>query len=331
MSASLNLLTATADRLFRDLVAVPHEESWPQVEAAGFPLLLVEEASGGFGGDWEDAFAVLRLAGVHALNGPLPELIAGRWAHTRARLANEAYSVVIALHTQGALQGDRFTGRVTTPWARSATHVLAEIGGAAICLPISSASLIASKSPAGEARDQLFFDDVEAYIGVEGASSFVWGALARTAQIAGALDASLALSIAYANERVQFGKPIGKLQAVQQALAEFAEEAAAVNCAGRAAAQAADRGECWSEIAAAKLRSSQAAAIGARVAHQVHGAIGFTREHSLHRYTARLVSWRSEYGGERYWSARLGEWSLKHGADGLWSELARRSDEQNKE
>ncbi len=56
-------------------------------------------------------------------------------------------------------------------------------------------------------------------------------AFARACQIAGALDAALALSIAYANERQQFGRPLGKFQAVQQSLASFACEAAAANCA----------------------------------------------------------------------------------------------------
>lgn len=331
MSASLNLLSETAERLFRDLVETPHAEAWPQLEEAGFPLLLADEASGGFGGDWEDGFAVLHLAGAHALSGPLPDLIVGRWAQAQARFADIGSSVVIALHAEGELRNDRFTGRVTAPWGRAATHALIALDGVALRLPVSAASLSASTNPAGEARDHLFFESVQAEPGAGASTLSAWGALARTAQIAGALDAALALSITYANERVQFDKPIGRLQAVQQGLAEFAEEAAAVNCAGRAAARAADHGDCWTEIAAAKLCASQAAAIGARVAHQVHGAIGFTREHSLHRYTARLASWRSEYGGERYWSGRLGEWAIAIGANGLWAELVRRSDEQNKE
>lgn len=331
MSASLNLLSETADRLFGDLVGAPHEQAWRKLEEAGFPLLLVEEERGGFGGDWEDAFAVLRLVGVHALEGPLPDLIAGRWACARAGIADDALRAVISLQTQGSLRGARFTGRVTAPWGRLASHVLAAVDEVEICLPVAGASLIPSANLAGEARDQLFFENVEASISNGAASSFGWGALARAAQIAGALDAALGLSITYSNERVQFGKPIGKFQAVQQALAEFAEESAAVNCAGRAAAHAADKRDSWCEIAAAKLRASAAASVGARVAHQVHGAIGFTREYSLHKYTARLASWRSEYGTERYWSDRLGQWALAKGPAGLWPELTLRSDQHDRE
>jgi acyl-CoA dehydrogenase len=144
--------------------------------------------------------------------------------------------------------------------------------------------------------------------------------------MAGALDAALARSIQYANERVQFGKPIGKFQAVQQNLAVFAEEAAAVNCAAQAAARATDRGDAGFEIAAAKLRANMAAGIGISIAHQVHGAIGFTMEYGLHRWTRRLVAWASEFGSETYWAQNLGAKVAAGGADAFWPDLVRRSD-----
>jgi acyl-CoA dehydrogenase len=153
-----------------------------------------------------------------------------------------------------------------------------------------------------------------------------FGAFARTAQIAGALDAALQLSIAHANERVQFGKPIGKFQAVQQSLAVFAEEAAAVNCAGQAAARSTDHGDGGFEIAAAKLRANMAAGTGAAIAHQVHGAIGFTLEHRLHRLTRRLHAWRSEFGSDRFWAERVGAAAAAAGPEGLWPMLTARSD-----
>lgn len=324
MSASVSLLSETAGRLFADLADVSADDARAPLAEAGFEQLLVPESAGGFGGDWEDAFAVLRLAGAHALPGALPDLIAGSWVARQAGLESER--AVIALHADGGFDGARFTGHITVPWAHDATHVIVEEGNGVAMLAIADACAETSANPAGETRDRLSFSGAPALRGA--GRAMLWGAWARTAQIAGALDAALALSISYANERTQFGKPIGKLQAVQQSLAEFAEEAAGVNCAGRAAARAADCGDAFVEIAAAKLCASQAAAVGARVAHQVHGAIGFTREHKLHRYTSRLTSWRSEYGGERYWGVRLGAWAAQTGADALWPELVRRSDAQ---
>ena len=151
-------------------------------------------------------------------------------------------------------------------------------------------------------------------------------AFARACQIAGALDAALALSIAYANERQQFGRPLGKFQAVQQSLASFACEAAAANCAAMGAAQALDRGNAEFEVAAAKLRANRAVEMGTSVAHQVHGAIGFTEEYALAPLTRRLWQWRSEYGNDAYWSARLGSKVIARGADRFWRDLSARTD-----
>jgi alkylation response protein AidB-like acyl-CoA dehydrogenase len=155
---------------------------------------------------------------------------------------------------------------------------------------------------------------------------FALMAFARTAQIAGALDAALALSVGYVNERQQFGRPLGKFQAVQQSLAGFACEAAAANCAAVGAAQALERGDAGFEIAAAKLRANRAVEVGTTVAHQVHGAIGFTQEYGLHPLTRRLWQWRSEYGNDAYWSKRLGTMAVDAGADSFWPGLTARTD-----
>lgn len=152
------------------------------------------------------------------------------------------------------------------------------------------------------------------------------GALATVALISGALEMAMELSIEHANVRVQFGKPLSKQQAVQQSLAALAEETAAVAVAVGAAALARDQGDADLEIAAAKLRANRAAGIGAAIAHQVHGAIGFTQDHLLHHTTAALAQWRSAFGNDAYWSARLGETVLSRGGRGLWEELTRRGD-----
>ena len=110
------------------------------------------------------------------------------------------------------------------------------------------------------------------------------------------MQRALEMSVNYANERVQFGRVIGKFQAVQQQLALFGEEVAASSCALRAAFDAATAGSAEFEIAAAKLRSNRAIELATATAHQVHAAIGFTWEHPLRVATQRLLSWRSEFG-----------------------------------
>ena len=54
------------------------------------------------------------------------------------------------------------------------------------------------------------------------------------------------------------------------------------------------------------MRVGEAAGTGAAIAHQVHGAMGFTYEHTLHHATRRLWAWREEFGNETYWAMRLG-------------------------
>jgi acyl-CoA dehydrogenase len=151
-------------------------------------------------------------------------------------------------------------------------------------------------------------------------------ALAAVALASGALQRCLDMSIEHANTRVQFGKPLGKQQAVQQSLALLAEEVAVVAVATQAAAVARDKGDAEFEIACAKLRTNRAIGMGTAIAHQVHGAIGFTQDYPLHHYTRALIGWRSRYGSEAHWAAHLGSVAAGLGGRGLWHELTRRSD-----
>jgi acyl-CoA dehydrogenase len=165
--------------------------------------------------------------------------------------------------------------------------------------------------------------------------------MARAAQMAGALDSILEQGVRYATERKQFGRPIGNFQALQHYLAVVAGHVAASGLAAEQAFRAAERaataagrageaGEPASahdaefEIAAAKIRVGEAAGVSAGLVHQVHGAIGFTYEHSLHFATRRLWSWRAEFGSESAWAIELGRRVAARGADNLWNDLTER-------
>ena len=56
----------------------------------------------------------------------------------------------------------------------------------------------------------------------------------------------------------------------------------------------------------------------ASIASQMHGAIGFTREHRLHLYSTALWAWRDEFGGQVFWAKRLGSAALAAGGAGFW-------------
>ena len=146
-----------------------------------------------------------------------------------------------------------------------------------------------------------------------------FGALTRSVLMAGALETILGMSIEHANVRMQFGRPIGKFQAIRQQLAVMGGQVAAAIKAADVAVEAVESGDGRSEIAVAKARIGEAAGIAAEIAHQVHGAMGISYEHSLHQYTRRLWSWRDEFGAETEWQAEIGRRAAAKGADDLWA------------
>ena len=132
------------------------------------------------------------------------------------------------------------------------------------------------------------------------------------------------LAVGYAQERVQFGRPISKFQAVQQNLAVLAGQTAAAVAAANLGIEALGKADAEREmflIAVAKTRVGEAATLACEIAHQVHGAIGFTKEYALQLSTRRLWSWREEFGSDPEWAARVGSHACANGADGLWEML----------
>ena len=211
------------------------------------------------------------------------------------------------------------------PWARAAAGIAVLAGDQVLLIDPADVtrSSTARTWPRSRATrwwstGRVTASSVEEHVG---AQLRLRAALGRSLLLVGALRAALAASVRYAGERVQFGRPIGRFQAVQQALALAAAEVAAASAAAEAAARAADaEGVLTAElpIAMAKARTSEAAGAVARIAHQVHGAIGFTREHDLRLATTRLWAWRDEDGSEAQWHEVVGAAALAAGADGLW-------------
>ena len=323
MSAMRAQLVATAQALF---ATAP---DWEAIEAAGFVQLLVPEAEGGFGGDWGDCFAVLQVAGACALAQPLGEAMLA--AHLLARAGVAAPPGLVTIGSGGgsgggALAQELFTGWVAAvPWGREAVAVLAAVdtgGDDPLLMLLPKGYVTPGESPAGEPRDRIDYALVTPVL-LGNADHALYGAFLRVAQASGALAAALDMAVAHVNSRVQFGKPLARLQAIQQALAVLAEESAAVTMAGAAAAAALDRGGGPFEMMAAKLRTNMAIHRGVAIAHQVHGAIGFTQDYPLHPLTRRLMGWRSDFGGDR-WAEVLGAVALAEGGAGMWAGITRR-------
>lgn len=147
-----------------------------------------------------------------------------------------------------------------------------------------------------------------------------FAALARAVQMTGALDAILGMTITHASERSQFGRPLSKFQAVQHSLAVLAGEVAAAQAAADHAVLKLSHGDEGARLAIgiARARVGEAGSKGAAVAHQLHGAIGYAREHRLHLYTTAIWRWRDEFGTQAYWTRQVGEQALTAEREGIW-------------
>jgi acyl-CoA dehydrogenase len=349
--ADSDIVAETAARIFADLadpqtVNRPKDERWKAplwraLEEAGLTLAWVPEALGGSGASLADGFAVLNAAGRFAIGVPLAETLLAGWLLARAGLQAPDGPTSIApngLNERIRLRADgRLEGRAIVPFAPEARHIgaLVESGrGFQVALVDAKACRMDERrNLAHEPAPLVDFGGVEplamkpADIDREGL--LLMGAAVRAAQTAGALQTILHLSVAYANERVAFERKIGKFQAVQQNLARLAgEAAAALAAAGSAADALADRSASQEavllEVASAKIRCAEAAAEGSAIAHQVFGAIGFTQEHVLHRFTLRVLGWRDDFGNESWWAAELGRRTANAGADEFWPLVASR-------
>jgi acyl-CoA dehydrogenase len=347
MNEQQTLLSEMTERLFTQLAASPPEEGettaqfqnrWQQFEEMDLQALLVPEAQGGFGGGAFEAWLVFHLAGRHAIDLPVIEAILAADILAAAGIDLPTGVLTIAPRIEGRLQGQsrdlRFTGSVTrAPWGRHADHIAGIISHEGqrmvICLPTAGADHVEHKlNAADEPRDDFEFTDsalIAAPANDRTPTMLSCGALARSAQIAGACRAALDLTRGYVNDRSQFGRPIAKFQAIQHAVATLAEQASASEAASRAAFEAISAGAGLLEIASAKIVSNIAAENAIAIAHQTHGAMGFTWEYALHPLTRRLIAWCSEFGNTRYWSGALGEQAAAAGPVNFWPMIVNNS------
>jgi acyl-CoA dehydrogenase len=286
---------------------------WGALEEVGLTKAALPEAAGGAGMEFGEAMVALRRTAYHALPVPLAEtMIAGRL------LVAAGLKVPEGAITVAFAEGKR------VPWGSQCGHVVVATDNE-VRLFTGNKTGEVEKNLGGEPRVAMKFESPKEKAKLSNARErlLLEGALARSVQMAGALERILEYSLAYASERVQFGRPIGKFQAVQHMLALLAGHVAAASAAADAAVEASSASPDEFMVAVAKARVGEAAGKGAEIAHQVHGAMGFTREHNLHYCTRRLWSWRDEFGNETLWQARLGREVARQGADALWPMLTR--------
>ncbi|MBL4766123.1 MAG: hypothetical protein JKY94_00100 [Rhodobacteraceae bacterium] len=286
------------------------------------------------------ATIVVRLAAQFSAPTPLAETILARLALSAAGLSLPDGPMTIGpvfpsdrlmLHRQESTWV--VTGELRRiPWARFTKHIvaLAHHGAETRTVLIQTPAIMKlGRNYANEPRDDIQVSNLDLSEAAVGAADVGWsldtiqelGALFRAAAMAGALEQIQDLTLRHATERIQFGRPIGKFQAVQQQISVLATHVAAADAAVNGALTANKSAPASFEIAAAKMRTGEAAGIASEIAHQVHAAMGFTLEHSLQRSTRRLWSWRDEFGSESDWAIKIGKIACELGGEGLWQFL----------
>ena len=356
MAESENIVAETAEKIFSDLADAQTINSdkkgawkaplWQALTEAGLPLAWVPEDCGGSGASLAEGFSVLSAAGRFAIAVPLAETMLAGWLLAQAKIASPEGAMTVApaspkdritLNADGTLSG-RARG---VPFAKDAKHiaVLAHgAGGLSIALvDAAKCQIEAGLNLANDGNDTVTFANVAA---VTPSSRRRRASTRPQLMLMGGGGAQPA-------DRRQPGIDARDQRALLQRARRLREEdleipgGAAQSCKTRRR----DRRRRWprrprprtpsptpphsttrcsSKRSSAKIRCSEAAEKGAAIAHQVHGAIGFTIEHILHRYTLRALAWRDDFGSESYWAVELGKLVAARGADELWPLVASR-------
>lgn len=295
----------TARRVREIEAGAPVAPLWQAIEESGFANALLPEARDGAGLTLRDAFPLLLLSGAYALPVPL--------AHTmvlRAVLADADWAVPtgsITLATAAERSNDGTIRCCAVPYGAVADWVVAGLPDASLVLDARAAERTATGVHGSLEADLRWSRD--AATPVRFAPRADWraiGAAICAALMAGAMETVLRRTVDYANERSQFGKPLGTFQVIQQQLSLMAEEVFASRMAAELGCASASHLPDSTLAAVAKARASEAAWTAASIAHAVHGAIGITAEYDLHLATRRLHELRLAYGSESYWHGELG-------------------------
>lgn len=277
---------------------------WGALAESGFLELMASEDAGGAGLDLDAVFPIFVAMGRHAVPVPAAQRIAAR--ALLGDVAPPQGLLTLAGHARRTADGSVSAAHVA--FGAIADHVLTNLDGQLVLLDATRAqrTTIGVRGSLG-ASLHWTADAISAPVGDNGAQVAVFSAALHAAALAGAMERLFTMTLGYCNDRVQFGKAIGKFQSIQHQLSVMAEHVA---CAGVAAELAFKAGEKIPPLlatATAKARTSVSVPLVASTAHALHGAIGVTEEFDLQLYSRRLHEWRMADGSETYWNRIVGE------------------------
>jgi acyl-CoA dehydrogenase len=276
---------------------------WQPLEATGFLELLASEAAGGAQLPLRDLFPILCNFGRYTVPVPAAQTIA-------ARALVPSHAIPVGMITFAAAFRREAGGIIScplTPYGMIADFVLACDGDALLLLPGASAR----RQDTGVHLSQIATltwpnESGATRVPGVGAALPALAAALYAALLSGAMTRVLEMTLEHCNDRVQFGKSLGKFQAVQHQLSVMAEHTAASSIAAEHAFHTDRAVPSLLAAAMAKSRTSEAAALVAAIAHALHGAIGITEDHDLQLLTRRLHEWRVAHGSEAHWNLLIG-------------------------
>ena len=279
---------------------------WSALENGGFLELLTPEVADGAGLTLESLFPIFLAFGRHALPLPVAQSIAARALMRDCPHAPP--SGMLTLAGAAFRQADDGLCVPRLAYGTLADFALVNLQGELLLLDCSQAR----REPDGVHGSQcatLYWpqDAGGVSLGGKGQEARLFNAAIHAASIAGAMEKVLGMTLEYCNDRTQFGKAIGKFQAVQHQLSVMAEQVAA----SRIAAELAFAGDRpvpdLIPAAIAKARTSMAVPQVTAIAHALFGAIGVTEELDLQLFTRRLHQWRVSEGSETWWNNIVGQ------------------------
>ena len=298
---------------------------WQTLREVGLARLTAPEVTGGSGAGWAEAAALLRAAAASGVAVPFAEtdLLAGPLRRAAGLDdSSDATAAVAVVDPTGTARAVPWAGATATIVCVRRTTVGHEVTEAATSdltvTPVAGISAVPAADvtlPGQQKWHPVPDTAVTAYVHR--------GALVRAIQCVGAMEGMLELAIAHTTERTQFGRALAKFQAVQNLVVDIAAETvlarAAVDAALADALTTGQRGDRTGfTLAVARSVVSQGLAVAVRNAHQVHGAIGTTHEHTLHRRTLPALQWRGEFGSPAMWEAALTRAAVAGGMAGAW-------------
>ena len=266
----------------------PGRAVWARLADLGVTALAVPEESGGIGAHPVDLVVAVERLGRWCVPGPVAESLA-------------VAPILLAGDSRAAALADgKSIATVAMPPAvpRAVDADAADVLLLATDAGVADATAGARHSSVDPTRRLFDVAAAGASRPADVARAFEFGALATAAQLLGAGQAMLEMSVDYAKQRSQFGRTIGSYQAIKHQLADvhIACELARPLAVGAALSLGAESPDTSRDVSAARAAASDAALLSARTALQVHGAIGYTAENDLSHWLLRVQALHSAWG-----------------------------------